>query len=81
VPNRVRDVQQQIDAALAALRMRGLQPVRIWLTRDDLAILTRAVMSYGVTKVRMRYRGLPVSVALPPARSRVVSADGNVEYV
>jgi hypothetical protein len=74
-----RDVNHCIAVACAALQHRGQQPVRLWLTRDDIARLVGALPAGTVA--RMRYGGIPVCVALPPARSRVVSAAGVCEYV
>lgn len=73
------DLHHRIDVACATLRNRGQQPARLWLTRDDIERLVGALPAGA--RAAMRYGGIPVCVALPPARSRVVSASGVCEYV
>jgi hypothetical protein len=68
-----------IRVAMLALEMRGERPVRIWLTRDDLGRLMGPLPP--ARTIRMRFVGVPVNVAMPPARSRVVSVSGATEYV
>lgn len=68
-----------IDCACQAVLMRADRPVRIWLTVEHLARLFD-----GAVPVRprlLRFRGLPITIACRPMRSRVVGASGIVEYV
>jgi hypothetical protein len=70
-----------IDLACQAILMGRDKPVRIWLNYEHIARLFDGQLPPNGMPRLLRFRGLPITIACVPCRSRVVGASGIVEYV